>query len=89
MMTMTPGLKIEVHPSEERLTRRSTGRSTALRLRAASTGRELSELGVSRAERGPTPRFGVISMSTVIKRFQELTDDLIQENACPSDDDEW
>ena len=25
-------------------------------LRAASTGRELSELGVSRAERGPTPR---------------------------------
>ncbi len=34
-------------------------------------------------------QIGVISMSTVIKRFQELTDDLVQENACPSDDDEW
>jgi hypothetical protein len=34
-------------------------------------------------------QIGVISTSTVIKRFQELTDDLFQENACPSDDDEW
>jgi len=34
-------------------------------------------------------QIGVISMSTVIKRFQELTDELVQENACPSDDDEW
>ena len=34
-------------------------------------------------------QIGAISMPTVIKRFQELTDDLVQENACPSDDDEW
>ncbi|MDD5035428.1 MAG: hypothetical protein PHE55_11800 [Methylococcaceae bacterium] len=33
-------------------------------------------------------QIGVIGMSTAIKRFQELTDDLIQENACPTDD-EW
>ena len=34
----------------------STQVSVDAALRAASTGRELSELGVSRAERGPTPR---------------------------------
>ncbi|MDP2904256.1 MAG: hypothetical protein Q8N96_14315 [Methylovulum sp.] len=32
---------------------------------------------------------GVISMSTVIKRFQELSEKLVGENECPSDDDEW
>ncbi len=31
----------------------------------------------------------VIGISTVMKRFQELPDELVEENACPSDDEEW
>jgi hypothetical protein len=31
----------------------------------------------------------VLSMSTVIKKFQELPEELVEVNAYPSDDDEW
>lgn len=34
-------------------------------------------------------QIGVISMSAVLKRFQGLSEDLVNDNACPSDDDEW
>ncbi|WP_282755637.1 hypothetical protein [Desulfuromonas thiophila] len=34
-------------------------------------------------------QIGVISMSTVIKKFQELSDGIVNDNACPSDDDDW
>ena len=39
--------------------------------------------------RGEYGQIAIISMKTVMKKFQELSNEIIEENVCPSDEDEW